>query len=191
MEEFSLDDILDDAQIEELFTEPKNENPPKETQENTDTNPTEVNPEELFGGEEPEIVGGDEPKKDTTSSENSSPTNFYSSIAKSLVEDGILSNNEELLKTIDGPEKFSEFIENHLKEQLDERQRRIDEALGLGIEVGLDVTDNISVSLSQVLADEQPTQLGVNYRVNDNLLIRGATGLGSESEIRFEYEVQF
>ena len=64
-------------------------------------------------------------------------------------------------------------------------------ALGLGIEVGLDVTDNISVSLSQVLADEQPTQLGVNYRVNDNLLIRGATGLGSESEIRFEYEVQF
>ncbi|ERT08115.1 hypothetical protein M595_1921 [Lyngbya aestuarii BL J] len=64
-------------------------------------------------------------------------------------------------------------------------------ALGLGIEVGLDVTDNVSVSLSQVLADEQPTQFGVNYRVNDNLLIRGAAGLGGESEIRFEYEVQF
>ncbi|WP_413160973.1 translocation/assembly module TamB domain-containing protein [Capilliphycus salinus ALCB114379] len=64
-------------------------------------------------------------------------------------------------------------------------------ALGLGIEIGLDVTDNVSVSLSQVLAEEQPTQFGVNYRVNDNLLIRGAAGLGGESEIRFEYEVQF
>jgi translocation and assembly module TamB len=64
-------------------------------------------------------------------------------------------------------------------------------ALGLGLEVGLDVTDNVSVSLTQVLADEQPTQFGVNYRVNDNLLIRGAAGLGGESEIRFEYEVQF
>ncbi|MDY7020477.1 MAG: translocation/assembly module TamB domain-containing protein, partial [Cyanobacteriota bacterium] len=63
--------------------------------------------------------------------------------------------------------------------------------LGLGVEVGLDVTDDISVSLSRVLADDQPTQIGVNYRVNDNLLIRGATGLDSESEIRFEYEVQF
>ena len=64
-------------------------------------------------------------------------------------------------------------------------------ALGLGVEVGLDVTDDISVSLSRVLAEEQPTQLGVNYRVNDNLLLRGATGLGGESEIRFEYEVRF
>lgn len=64
-------------------------------------------------------------------------------------------------------------------------------ALGLGLEVGLDVTDQVSVSLSRVLADDQPTQLGVNYRVNDNLLLRGATGFSSENEIRFEYEIQF
>ncbi len=64
-------------------------------------------------------------------------------------------------------------------------------ALGLGIEIGLDVTDKVSVSVSRVIADDQPTQLGINYRVNDELLIRGATGFSSESEIRFEYEIQF
>ena len=64
-------------------------------------------------------------------------------------------------------------------------------ALGLGIEIGFDVTDNVSVSVSRVIADDQPTQLGINYRVNDELLIRGATGFSSESEIRFEYEIQF
>ncbi|MGL5080518.1 MAG: translocation/assembly module TamB domain-containing protein [Microcoleaceae cyanobacterium] len=64
-------------------------------------------------------------------------------------------------------------------------------ALGIGLEIGFDVTDNFSVSLSRVLATEQPTQLGVNYRVNDELLLRGATNFSNETEIRFEYEIQF
>jgi len=64
-------------------------------------------------------------------------------------------------------------------------------ALGLGLEVGFDVTNDVSVSVSRVLADDQPTQLNLNYRVNDNLLLRGATNFGNQSEIRFEYETRF
>ncbi len=64
-------------------------------------------------------------------------------------------------------------------------------ALGLGIEVGLDVTNNTYVSLSRVLASNQPFLFNINYRVNDNLLLRGATNFGNESEIRFEYETRF
>jgi translocation and assembly module TamB len=64
-------------------------------------------------------------------------------------------------------------------------------ALGLGLEVGFDVTNDVSVSLSRVLAADQPTQLNLNYRVNDRLLLRGATNFGNQSEIRFEYETRF
>ncbi|MGC9526424.1 MAG: translocation/assembly module TamB domain-containing protein [Limnospira sp.] len=64
-------------------------------------------------------------------------------------------------------------------------------ALGLGLEVGLDVTNDVSVSISRVLAADQPTQLNLNYRVNDNLLLRGVTNFGNQSEIRFEYETRF
>jgi len=64
-------------------------------------------------------------------------------------------------------------------------------ALGVGIEVGLDVTDNVYVSLSRVLAANQPFLFNINYRLNDNLLLRGATNFINESEIRFEYETRF
>ncbi|CAD5969483.1 hypothetical protein PCC9214_03714 [Planktothrix tepida] len=64
-------------------------------------------------------------------------------------------------------------------------------ALGVGIEVGLDVTNNTYVSLSRVLAAHQPFLFNINYRLNDNLLLRGATNFGNESEIRFEYETRF
>ncbi|MGF1492122.1 MAG: translocation/assembly module TamB domain-containing protein [Microcoleaceae cyanobacterium] len=64
-------------------------------------------------------------------------------------------------------------------------------ALGIGLEIGFDITKDMSVSLGRVLAADQPTQLGINYRVSDELLLRGATNFGNESEIRFEYEIQF
>jgi|GEM_PF-1552955 translocation and assembly module TamB len=64
-------------------------------------------------------------------------------------------------------------------------------ALGLGLEIGLDITNNVSASLTRVLAADQPTRLGVNYRVNDNLLLRGETDFQDSSAIRFEYEVRF
>jgi translocation and assembly module TamB len=64
-------------------------------------------------------------------------------------------------------------------------------ALGLGLEIGLDITNNVSTTLTRVLAADQPTRLGVNYRVNDNLLLRGETDFQDSSAIRFEYEIQF
>ncbi len=64
-------------------------------------------------------------------------------------------------------------------------------ALGVGIEVGLDVTDNVYVSLSRVLASQQPFLFNINYRLNDNLLLRGVTNFNNESEVRFEYETRF
>lgn len=148
MDELSLDNILTGDQINSLFSdEPIQETPPKNnetkeekepTEENKDTiiEATEVTPDVLFG--EPESVGSEEEtkdKKDTTSKGSDTSSNFYSSIANALVEDGILQNlDKESLTKIQTPEDFAEAISNEIKSQLDDRQKRVNEALDLGIE---------------------------------------------------------
>lgn len=148
MEELSLDNILTGDQINDLFSNDIQETPPsedkgdKEDEMPSEDKPeeiktTEVNPNELFGGT-PESVGSEEEtkgEKDTASKGSDSSSNFYSSIANALVEDGILQNlDEEHLSKIKTAEDFAELISNQIKDQLDERQKRVDEALSLGIE---------------------------------------------------------
>lgn len=148
MEELSLDSILTEDQINNLFSDeniqedpPKDKKPEKDEEETPENKPefetTEASPEELFGGE-PESVGSEEEtkeKKDTTSKRSDTSSNFYSSIANALVEDGILQNlDEESLSNIKTPEDFAEAISNEIRSQLDERQKRVNEALDLGIE---------------------------------------------------------
>lgn len=148
MEELSFDSILTGDQINSLFSdEPLQETPPEkkeeeeekktpEEKETEEIEATEVNPDELFG--KPESVGSEEEtkeKKDTSSKGSDTSSNFYSSIANALVEDGILQNlDEEFLAKISTPEDFAEAISNEIKSQLDERQRRVSEALDLGVE---------------------------------------------------------
>lgn len=148
MEELSLDNILTEDQINNLFSdEPIQETPPpedkedkkdKETpEEKPEFETTEATPDELFGGE-PESVGSEEEtkeKKDTTSTRSDTSSDFYSSIANALVEDGILQNlDKDTLAKISTPEDFAEAISNEIKSQLDEKQRRVSEALDLGVE---------------------------------------------------------
>lgn len=148
MEELSFDSILTGDQINSLFSdeliqetppEKKEEEEEKKTPEEKETEEieaTEVNPDELFG--KPEGVGSEEEtkeKKDTSSKGSDTSSNFYSSIANALVEDGILQNlDEEFLAKISTPEDFAEAISNEIKSQLDEKQRRVSEALDLGVE---------------------------------------------------------
>ncbi len=148
MEELSLDNILGEDQINSLFSkEETQETPPKEEPETTEKETkekpeeietTETDPNVLFG-EQSESVGSEEEKEkkeDTTSSEGkTSPDNFYSSIANALVEDGVLQNLEEKeLSKIQSAEDFAELMSSYIRNQLDERQQRVSEALELGIE---------------------------------------------------------
>lgn len=149
MEELSLDNILTEDQINNLFSdEPIQETPPPEDKETKgdkktpeekpeEFEATEATPDELFGGK-PESVGSEEEtkeEKDTASKGSDTSSNFYSSIANALVEDGILQNlDEETLAKIQTPEDFAEAISNEIKSQLDEKQRRVNEALELGVE---------------------------------------------------------
>lgn len=149
MEGLDMDNILSPDEVESLFTSDGSEEtqvtPPEQQEEENKEKPTtevpEVNPDELFT-EELESVGSEkvdtQGKEDTTSKEEtgtSPKTNFYSSIASALKEEGILSAlDEETLSKIQTPEDFAEAMENELKAKLDERQKRIDAALQVGVE---------------------------------------------------------
>lgn len=153
-----INNILGASEVESLFTDNDPEPEPVEgivsasgdtgtALENKDANKeanketTEVqNVEDLFSPEEPESVGSgkDDTKgqEDTTQKgSGTSPNNFYSSIAKALKEEGIFPDlDNDDFNSIKAPEDFRDLIEKQIKAGLDERQKRIDEALGVGVE---------------------------------------------------------
>lgn len=146
-DELSLDNILGADEIENLFVddgvqtppEEGKETPPKDKKENEEKETTEVNVDTLFT-EEPESVGSGkentEEKEDTTpKGSGTSPKNFFSSIAKALKEEGIFPDlDEESYLSIKEPEDFRDLIDKQIKAGLDEKQKRIDEALNAGLE---------------------------------------------------------
>lgn len=148
-EELSMDNILSADEIEGLFEDQEiQDTQPEENEENTDENQennneeteetTEVTTEDE--SEKPEGVGSEdniEEQEDTTSNKGgSSPkNNFYSSIAKAFAEEGIFPDlDDESASKIKTPEEFRDLIEDRIKSELDERQKRVDEALNAGVE---------------------------------------------------------
>ena len=149
-EELSLDNILGAEEIENLFVEddktqdtpPANGEPPKKEEEpsNDKEETTEVVDVNNLFTDTPESVGSGkentEEKEDTTpKGDGTSPKNFYSSIAKALKEEGIFPDlDDEGLSKVKDPEDFRDLIDQQIKAGLDERQKRIDEALNAGVE---------------------------------------------------------
>ena len=149
-EELSLDNILGAEEIENLFVEddetqdapPANGEPPKKEEEPSKDKEetTEVVDVDNLFTDTPESVGSGkentEEKEDTTpKGDGTSPKNFYSSIAKALKEEGIFPDlDDEGLSKVKDPEDFRDLIDQQIKAGLDERQKRIDEALNAGVE---------------------------------------------------------
>lgn len=149
-EELSLDNILGAEEIENLFVEdedtqdtpPANGEPPKKEEEpdNDKEETTEVVDVNNLFTDTPESVGSGkentEEKEDTTpKGDGTSPKNFYSSIAKALKEEGIFPDlDDEGLSKVKDPEDLRDLIDQQIKAGLDERQKRIDEALNAGVE---------------------------------------------------------
>lgn len=154
-EELILDNILGAEEIENLFvddevqdTSPEDAVTPdqedgKEDKKNKekDEETTEVIDVDNLFTDEPESVGSGKDntkgKEDTSSREDStSPQKtIYSSIAKALKEEGIFPDlDDEVLSKVKEPEDFRDLVEQQIKAGLEERQKRIDDALNYGIE---------------------------------------------------------
>ena len=144
MAELSLDNILTYSEIENLFVEeePEQDSTSEDVTENKEDKSkedkeetTEVDVDSLFT--EPESVGSEDTKEkeDTDSDKGSTSPKFYSSIAKAFAEEGIFPDlDEETISKVNTPEELRDLVEKQIKAGLDERQKRIDEALGVGVE---------------------------------------------------------
>ena len=152
-EELSLDNILGADEIENLFSEEEetqevhqndDKDNPEENKNDKDNETTEVIDVDNLFTDSPESVGsgkenntGDRedtsPKEDKDASPNK---HFYSSVAKALKEEGIfqtLEDNE--VEGISSAEDFAEIIDKQIHSMLDDRQKRIDEALNAGVDI--------------------------------------------------------
>lgn len=152
-EELSLDNILGSDEIENLFSE---EEETQKTSQNNDGDNSEENKNDkdnettevidvdnLFT-DLPESVGsgkenntGDREDTYSEKGKDASPNkHFYSSVAKALKEEGIfqtLEDNE--VEEISSAEDFAEAVNKQIHSMLDDRQKRIDEALNSGVSI--------------------------------------------------------
>ena len=146
MEGLDFDGILGEAEVNAIFGGPEEttetetqETPPEEKenkQEQEET--TEITSvEDLFNTEESESVGSEDEnkeKEDTKSKKAGSP-NTYSSIAKAFADEGIFPDLEDdEVEKIDSAESLRAAIDKQIQAGLDEKQKRIDQALNYGVE---------------------------------------------------------
>lgn len=144
-EELSLDSILGTDEIETLFDDEIVQETPPEEKENEEkseeTTEVVVDTDSLFDNG-PESVGSEEneiEEKEGTKTNKGSGTSpkkdFYSSIANALKEEGIFPDlDDDEINNTATAEDFRDLIDNQIKAGIDERNRRIDEALSVGIE---------------------------------------------------------
>ena len=180
----SMDNILTGDEAAALFEEPTVETttPPVETQttpqekpeekKETEDTTTEVNPDTLFE-EEPESVGSEEHNKDkekdtTSDGDGTSPeTNFYSSIASALKEEGIFPDlDDEEADNVKGPEDFRDLIEKQIHAGLEEAQQRIYDALNAGVEPSVIKQYEQTLSYLNSITEEQ---LGIEDEQGERL----------------------
>lgn len=169
MEGLSLDNMMTEEEAAALFeTESKQE----ENEETTSNNPEESKEEKkeatevvdvnnLFT-EKPESVGSEDnkEKEDTSSKEVTSP-NFYSSIAKTFAEDGVFQNlNNDALSKVNDAESFIDLMEQQIQSKLDEKQKRIDQALNAGIEPTQVQRYENNIKILDSITDEAITEEG-------------------------------
>ena len=197
MEELSLDNILDADEIDNLFQDTEDdetqESSPVEKEEEKDT--TEVEVDTLFT-EEPESVSSEENNEERGDANSkkvnktSPKNNFYSSIAKALKDEGIFPDlDDEDAENIEAPEDFVDIVEKQIQAQLSERQKRIDEALKVGVEPSAiseyERTLNFLDSISDTIEEEG--EKGENLRkqlIYQDFINRGYSKERAQREVQ-------
>lgn len=63
--------------------------------------------------------------------------------------------------------------------------------LGLGAEVGVNLTDDFSASILTILDRDDSTRFSVRYRIDDNWVIRGSTDFDDDNRGAVEFQMRF
>lgn len=141
MDEFGFDvsGILTGEEAERLFSEENLEQPQENEETQQQSQKNENTPADDGQHEHQEEVSEEDDNgkgKQAAADEGAgSSPNVYSSIANALKDDGHFSFiNDEDLKGANTPEGFAELFEKEVAGRLDEKQKRIDEALNSGVQ---------------------------------------------------------
>lgn len=197
MEDLTSDNILQQDEIDNLFVSqetqetqgPQPDGDNDTTENNNET--TEVDVDSLF---HPESVGsekGNQGDREDTDKEKGSGTspNFYSSIANALRNEGIFPNlDDDTINNIKEADDFRDFWNKQIKDELDERQKRIDEALDLGIEPSairkFEGTINFlnSITEEQITAEDDKAEKLRKDLIMQDFLNRGYSQARAERE---------
>jgi len=62
---------------------------------------------------------------------------------------------------------------------------------GIAAELGVNLTNDISISALQLLTAQVPTQFNLRYRLNDEFLLRSSTNLSGDNRAVLEFETRF
>ena len=199
-DEIDVDNLFsDDGGEEETQVTPPAPKEKEEKEIEKTTEEEEISPDDLF--DNPESVGSgkdnQEEEEDTQSEKDkgtSPKTNFYSSIASALKEEGIFPDlDDDTLNGIKTPEDFAEAVEKTVQARLDERQKRIDAALQADVEPDEvrryeQTLANLDAIKEEYITDE--TEKG--ERLRKNLIYQDFRNRGySEARAKREVEKSF
>lgn len=217
MEELGFDNLLTDIDVNNLFggmeegadanddvVQQGDKNNVEEAKTVTEesnkqkNNITDVNPDELFGGLQESVGDGEEENQggenNSEKGGNNSSPNFHSSVLNALKEDGILPElSDEDITNVKDDEGFKDAIEKVIQDRLDERTKRIENALNAGADIGeIKQYENILTTLNNIDEDalKQEGAKGDDLRrriIAQDLMNRGY----SEEKIKREVKKAF
>jgi translocation and assembly module TamB len=75
--------------------------------------------------------------------------------------------------------------------QIIDENRERKQIVGLAAEAALDFTNQLSLSALKILNTDIPAQIGLRYRLNDKVILRGLTNFEDDSRVVIEYERRF
>lgn len=182
-QELGLDNIILDVDNTNMF-EQLDEGIIKEGNPNPEDNSEKNEPEEeiifsnLLGEEElskSEELNQKDNKAENADKDKNVGNSPLSSLANALVEEGVLTSlKEDELKTLKSAEDFKELFEKEINARLDEKTKRVEEALSVGIQPDeIKKNEQVVTYLNNLTEDiiskesEGATQLRTNLIVQD------------------------
>ena len=195
MEDFTFDinsGLLSPEEAEKLFSEVPDEETDGQPEEKITDNQAEEPevPEEVGDGNNDEIE--DDAAK--PAGDGASPASFYSSIAEALKDDGIFPDfNDDEIKAVKTPEDFAELFEKAVSARFDERQKRIDSALGNGADPDkVKMFEQTIEYLSSITDEALKAETDEGEALRKQLIFNDLLNKGySEERIRREMEKSF
>lgn len=203
IESMFSDDTDDESSETETATEDSAEEAEEETgEDDKDKDEDDKSTEVDFDNDkkQPESVGSDEDIDDSGTpsdkkSKGSSPNNFYTSITRALVEDGVLEiSDEDEIANIKDADALRNAIAKQIENGIGEEQRKIAEALDNGIQpdVVKKYVNTIkwldSISESDLTSDTDKGKMIRKNIIFQDFINRGFSEARAERELKKSFD---